>query len=63
MAVMVEAQDVVIADIEQTAVGVSTDMEKGVEQVQTAVGHARNARKWRWLCCGITVLIAVRTRN
>ncbi|GAA6013834.1 hypothetical protein JCM8202_000830 [Rhodotorula sphaerocarpa] len=59
MAVIVEAQDVVIADIEQTAVGVSTDMEKGVEQVQTAVGHARNARKWRWLCCGITVLIAV----
>ncbi|GAA5988796.1 hypothetical protein JCM10908_006175 [Rhodotorula pacifica] len=59
MAVMVEAQDVVIVDIEQTAANVSHDMEKGVEQVQVAVKHARNARKMRWICFGIMVIILV----
>ncbi|GAA5865657.1 hypothetical protein JCM3774_004952 [Rhodotorula dairenensis] len=59
MAVMVEAQDVVIAEVEQTAAVVSHDMEKGVEQVQVAVKHARNARRFRWICFGIIVLILV----
>lgn len=56
---MVEAQDVVIAEVEQTAAVVSHDMEKGVEQVQVAVKHARNARKFRWICFGLLVLILV----
>lgn len=59
MAIMVEAQDVVIAEVEQTAAIVSHDMEKGVEQVQVAVKHARNARKFRWICFGLLVLILV----
>lgn len=59
MAIMVEAQDVVIAEVEQTAAVVSHDMEKGVEQVQVAVKHARNARKFRWICFGLLVLILV----
>lgn len=61
MAIMVEAQDVLIAEIEQTAATVNHDMEKGVEQVQVAVKHARNARKWRWVCCAITTIILVRS--
>ena len=56
---MVEAQDVVIAEVEQTAAAVSYDMEKGVEQVQVAVKHARNARRFRWICFGLLVLILV----
>ncbi|GAA5976817.1 hypothetical protein JCM10908_005640 [Rhodotorula pacifica] len=59
MAVMAEAQDVVIVEIEQTAANVSHDMEKGVEQVQVAVKHARNARKMRWICFWIIVIILV----
>ncbi|KWU43540.1 t-SNARE, partial [Rhodotorula sp. JG-1b] len=59
MAIMVEAQDVVIAEVEQTAAAVSYDMEKGVEQVQVAVKHARNARRFRWICFGLLVLILV----
>lgn len=57
MALMVEAQDVAIVAIEQNAVQVNEDMEKGVGHVKQAVVHARNARKWRWICFGILSVI------
>ena len=59
MAVMVEAQDVAIVHIEQTAVQVTQDMEKGTKDVKQAVVHARSARKMRWWCCGIVSVIII----
>ncbi|BGO90134.1 hypothetical protein JCM10020v2_001770 [Rhodotorula toruloides] len=59
MAVMVEAQDVAIVKIEQNAVLAETDMENGLENVQKAVVHARNYRKYRWWCFGFIVVIII----
>lgn len=59
MAVLVEAQDVAIVQIEQNAVQVEGDMEKGTKDVKRAVVHARSARKMRWWCCGIVSVIIV----
>ncbi|KAI5476972.1 syntaxin 1B/2/3 [Pseudohyphozyma bogoriensis] len=57
MAMMVEAQDVVIMQVEQNAVTTATEMEKGVQEVKQAVVHAKSARKKRWWCFGIIVVL------
>ncbi|GJN87266.1 hypothetical protein Rhopal_000214-T1 [Rhodotorula paludigena] len=57
MAVMVYAQDVTIQRIEQDAIKTEQDMEHGLGNVKKAVVHARNARKYRWWCFGIIVVI------
>ncbi|GEM12843.1 syntaxin 1B/2/3 [Rhodotorula toruloides] len=59
MAVMVEAQDVAIVKIEQNAISTEMDTEKGLENVQKAVVHARNYRKYRWWCFGFIVVIII----
>jgi hypothetical protein len=60
MAVLVHSQDVQIVKIEENAVNVEKDMENGLTHVKQAVVHARNARKWRWVCCGLMTVIIVR---
>jgi syntaxin 1B/2/3 len=60
MAVLVHSQDVQIVKIEENAVNVEQDMETGLTHVKKAVVHARNARKWRWVCCVIFTIILVR---
>jgi len=60
MSVMVEAQDAVIDEVEHNAVKTELDTEKGLTHVKEAVVHARNYRKWRWLCFGLSLIILVR---
>ena len=60
MANLVEAQDVQIIDVEQKAAVVQQDVEKGLGDTQKAVKSARSARKMRWLCFGIIMVILVR---
>ncbi|KAF9005575.1 t-SNARE [Cyathus striatus] len=59
MGTLVEQQDVVINNVENTAIEVETDMRKGLEHTETAVKHARSARKKRWICFFICIFVAV----
>ncbi|KAM0754779.1 t-SNARE [Meredithblackwellia eburnea MCA 4105] len=59
MAMMVEAQDVQIVQIEQQAEVVHKDVEKGLEDTKKAVVSARSARKLRWWCFGIILVILI----
>ncbi|KAI5481545.1 syntaxin 1B/2/3 [Pseudohyphozyma bogoriensis] len=59
MALIVEAQDIQILEVERQAVSANNDMEQGVVQTKKAVVSARRARKWRWICFGIIVLLLV----
>ena len=60
MSTLVEAQDVQIIDIEQKATAADNDMEKGLDQTKKAVVSARSARKWRWVCFGIFLVIILK---
>jgi syntaxin 1B/2/3 len=57
MSVLVQQADEQIDDINQKAENVQHDMEQGNKQIDTAIVHARRARKMRWICFGITVTI------
>lgn len=59
MSTLVEAQDVQIVDIEQKAVSAEQDMGHGLESTKKAVVSARSARKWRWVCLGIFLVIVI----
>ncbi|KAK4703293.1 hypothetical protein P7C70_g2932, partial [Phenoliferia sp. Uapishka_3] len=59
MANLVEAQDVQIIAIEQTAATVQKDVEKGLVDTKKAVVSARSARKMRWWCFGVFMVILV----
>lgn len=59
MATLVEAQDVQIVNVEQTAVTAAQDIEKGLDETKQAVVSARGARAKRWWCFGILMVILV----
>ncbi|VUC20266.1 unnamed protein product [Clonostachys rosea] len=59
LASMVEQQDEVVAVAENNAQDTVVNMEKGNEQVEVGIKHARNTRKLKWWCLGITVLIII----
>ncbi|KAK9325269.1 t-SNARE [Lipomyces orientalis] len=55
--VEVQAQDVQAVD--HTVKRVENDVNKGVEETRIAVKHARAARRKKWICIGIIVLICL----
>ncbi|KAF9532284.1 t-SNARE [Crepidotus variabilis] len=57
MSVLVEQQDENINVIEQAASGVEKDMEVGVGYQDKAVASARAARKKRWICFFIILVV------
>jgi syntaxin 1B/2/3 len=50
---LVEQQEAAIENIEMKGEEVVENMDKGTEQLGTAITSARNARKWKWWCLGI----------
>ncbi|KAI0692391.1 t-SNARE, partial [Cytidiella melzeri] len=59
MSVLVEQQDEQINTIESTAAVVEKDVEVGLQHTEKAVDSARAARKKRWICFGIFVVILI----
>ncbi|KAJ4488085.1 syntaxin-like protein [Lentinula aciculospora] len=57
MSVLVEQQDETIQNIETTAATVEKDTEAGLNYTDKAVVSARAARKKRWICFIITLII------
>lgn len=54
---LVVQQDVPVQRAEEQTENAVTHLEAGNKQVKTATDHARRARKLKWWCFGITVLI------
>jgi len=59
MSVLVEQQDETINTLETTAGDVEKDVEGGLVYTEKAVVSARAARKKRWICFGIIVVILI----
>ncbi|KAI0636840.1 t-SNARE [Trametes polyzona] len=57
MSVLVAQQDEAIDQIGVSAANVKADMEKGLQQTEIAVKHARSARRKRWICFGLFITI------
>ncbi|KIK59786.1 hypothetical protein GYMLUDRAFT_44242 [Collybiopsis luxurians FD-317 M1] len=57
MSVLVEQQDETIQNIETTAATVEKDTEAGLNYTEKAVVSARAARRKRWICFFITLII------
>lgn len=57
MGTLVEQDDAKITAIEQTARKVEDDTEHALVDTGRAVEHARNARRMRWICFSIIVII------
>ncbi|KAN0076988.1 t-SNARE [Tylopilus felleus] len=57
MAILISQQDEQIASIETKAIGGEEDIRKGLGEVDMAVVHARSARRKRWICLFITVIV------
>lgn len=56
---MVEQQSEQVDQIEATAGNVEKDMEVGVGYTDKAVSSARAARKKRWICFAITIVLLI----
>ncbi|KAF4633743.1 hypothetical protein G7Y89_g4365 [Cudoniella acicularis] len=54
---LVVQQEAAVTDIEMKGEEVVENMDKGNEQITVAIQSAKNARKWKWWCLGITILI------
>ncbi|KAG9098024.1 Plasma membrane t-SNARE, secretory vesicle fusion [Ceratobasidium sp. UAMH 11750] len=59
MSVLVAQQDETIDQIEHSAMETSKDMEVGLKHTEAAVVSARGARKKRWICFGIIVVVLI----
>ncbi|KAI0093542.1 t-SNARE [Irpex rosettiformis] len=59
MSILVEQQDEQINTIEATAATVEKDVETGLQHTEKAVDSARAARKKRWICFGIFIIILI----
>ncbi|KAI0082726.1 t-SNARE [Panus rudis PR-1116 ss-1] len=57
MSVLVAQQDDAINAIETAAAGVEADTEAAVKQTEKAVEHARSARRKRWICFFLFLVI------
>jgi len=57
MSILVEQQEETINVIEETAANVEKDTEAGLGHTVKAVVSARGARKKRWICFGILILL------
>jgi syntaxin 1B/2/3 len=56
---LVMQQEAAVTNIEMKGEEVVEHMDKGNQEIGTAIVHARNTRKWKWWCLCITVLIIV----
>jgi len=56
---LVMQQEAAVVNIEMKGEEVVDNMDKGNEQIGTAIQSARNTRKWKWWCLGICVLIII----
>ncbi|KAI0810921.1 t-SNARE [Irpex lacteus] len=59
MSILVEQQDEQINTIEATAATVEKDVESGLQHTEKAVDSARAARKKRWICFAIFIVILI----
>ena len=59
MSILIEQQEETIDVIEETATHVEKDTEAGLGHTVKAVESARSARKKRWICFGLFVLLLV----
>ncbi|KAF8610198.1 t-SNARE [Ceratobasidium sp. AG-I] len=59
MSVLVAQQDETIDTIEHAAMETHKDMEAGLQHTESAVVSARGARKKRWICFAIIVVILI----
>lgn len=57
MATLIDQQKDQVDNIETRAGEVNTETKRGTEQVGVAVGHARSARRKRWICFWLAVVI------
>ena len=53
MDVLVVQQEAAVINVEDQGVRIVDDLNKGTQQLDTAVVSAKNARKWKWWCLGI----------
>jgi syntaxin 1B/2/3 len=51
---LVMQQEAAVTNIEMKGEEVVDNMDKGNEEIGTAIVHARNTRKWKWWCLCIT---------
>lgn len=59
LATTIILQEEPVQAIEQRTDNVRTDMEQGNTQLTQGIKSARRARKLKWWCLGITVLICI----
>jgi syntaxin 1B/2/3 len=57
MSIMIEIQESAIDNIETKAQETETQMESGLQHTEQAVVKARSARRKKWYCIGVIVLI------
>ena len=57
MSIMIEVQESAIDNIETKAQETETQMEGGLQATEQAVVKARSARRKKWYCIGLIVLI------
>jgi len=57
MAVLVTQHDEQITSVETKVVGAEDDTRRGVEEVDVAIKHARAARRKRWICFFVTIIV------
>lgn len=54
---LVMQQEAAVANIEMKGEEVVENMDKGNEEIGTAIVHARNTRKWKWWCLCICSML------
>lgn len=59
METLVVQQEAAVTNIETKGEEVVEHLDKGNEQITSAIKSARNARKWKWWCLGICILIII----
>jgi len=59
MEALVVQQEAAVTNIETKGEEVVENLDKGTQQINTAITSARNARKWKWWCLGICILIII----
>ncbi|GJJ12071.1 hypothetical protein Clacol_006312 [Clathrus columnatus] len=57
MSILIDQQNEVVDEIEQRAGTVAIDSEQGLKQTERAVKSARSARRKRWICFFLTLII------
>ncbi|TQS36768.1 hypothetical protein Golomagni_02772 [Golovinomyces magnicellulatus] len=56
---LVVQQEEAIVNVEMKGEEVVENVDKGAEELGVAIQSAKNARKWKWYCVGISILIII----